>query len=61
MIVYTVKDGKYFTVAESLERDSKNLRGIYVNLTNRCNNDCVFCLRDKKIILNNILIMRLKF
>lgn len=50
MIVYTVKNGKYFTIAESLASDSKTLRGIYVNLTNRCNNDCVFCLRDKKIM-----------
>ncbi len=46
MIVYTVSGGKYFPVSESGE----NLRGIYINLTNRCNNDCVFCLRDKKIM-----------
>ena len=47
MIVYTVSGGKYFPVAES---KSDKLRGIYINLTNRCNNDCVFCLRDKKIM-----------
>ena len=47
MIVYTVKNGKYFPISES---DENNLRGIYINLTNRCNNDCVFCLRDKKIM-----------
>ena len=47
MIVYTVSGGKYFSIAES---DENNLRGIYINLTNRCNNDCVFCLRDKKIM-----------
>ena len=47
MIVYTVSSGKYFPIAES---DENNLRGIYINLTNRCNNDCVFCLRDKKIM-----------
>ena len=50
MIVYTVKNGKYFPFAESFANDSENLRGIYINLTNRCNNDCVFCLRDKKIM-----------
>ncbi len=50
MIVYTVKSGKYFPVAESFANDSENLRGIYINLTNRCNNDCVFCLRDKKVM-----------
>lgn len=50
MIVYTVKDGKYFPVAESFANDSETLRGIYINLTNRCNNDCVFCLREKKVM-----------
>ena len=50
MIVYTVKDGKYFPAAESFKNDSSNLRGVYVNLTNRCNNDCAFCLRDKKVM-----------
>ena len=48
MIVYTVSGGKYFPVAESFFND--NLRGLYINLTNRCNNDCVFCLRDKKVM-----------
>ncbi len=48
MIVYTVKAGKYFSVPESLQKNSTDKRGIYINLTNRCNNDCVFCLREKK-------------
>ena len=49
MIVYfTHKGGKYFPVDESLRLDSTTLRGLYVNLTNRCNCDCVFCLRQKK-------------
>ena len=50
MIVYTTKGGKYFSVAESFKNDTSNLRGVYVNLTNRCNNDCAFCLRDKKVM-----------
>lgn len=50
MIVYTVKNGKYFPAAESFANDTENLRGVYINLTNRCNNDCVFCLRDKKVM-----------
>ena len=45
MIVYTVKDGKYFPAADMSEKC-----GVYVNLTNRCNNDCAFCLRDKKVM-----------
>lgn len=49
MIIYaTHKGGKYLPLAESLRLDSMNLRGLYVNLTNRCNCDCVFCLRQKK-------------
>lgn len=50
MNVYMVKSGRYFPVAESVAADSVTPRGIYINLTNRCNNDCVFCLRDKKIM-----------
>ena len=48
MIVYATEHGKYFSVAESLKKDSETPRGIYINLTNLCNNDCVFCLREKK-------------
>ena len=49
MIVYaTHTGGKYLPLAESLKIDSATPRGLYVNLTNRCNCDCVFCLRQKK-------------
>lgn len=48
MIVYTVKGGKYFSLDESFDEDSKTPRGVYINLTNRCDNDCVFCLRRTK-------------
>ena len=51
MIVYaTHKGGKYLPLAESLNIDSTTPRGLYINLTNRCNCDCVFCLRQKKIM-----------
>ena len=51
MIVYaTHKGGKYLPLAESLTIDPATPRGLYVNLTNRCNCDCVFCLRSKKIM-----------
>ena len=49
MIVYTVKDGKYFPAAESFN-DKSTMRSVYINLTNRCNNDCAFCLRNKKVM-----------
>lgn len=49
MIVYaTHKGGKYLPFDESLKIDPINKRGLYVNITNRCNCDCVFCLRQKK-------------
>lgn len=49
MIIYfTHAGGKYFPVDESLKLDPSTPRGLYVNLTNRCNCDCVFCLRQKK-------------
>lgn len=44
MVVYMTEGGKYFPVT------AEKLRGLYVNLTNRCNNDCPFCLREKKIM-----------
>ena len=49
MIVYaTHAGGKYLPLKKSLEIDSTTPRGLYINLTNRCNCDCVFCLRKKK-------------
>ena len=51
MIVYaTHAGGRYLPLAESLKLEPNALRGLYVNLTNRCNCDCVFCLRRKKIM-----------
>ena len=49
MIIYaTHKGGKYLPFEQSLEIDSESKRGLYVNITNQCNCDCVFCLRQKK-------------
>ena len=49
MIVYaTHKGGKYLPFDESIKVDSTSKRGLYVNITNQCNCDCVFCLRQKK-------------
>ncbi|MBQ7704421.1 MAG: radical SAM protein [Selenomonadaceae bacterium] len=44
MIVYMTENGKYFPP------NAEKPRGLYVNLTNRCNNDCPFCLRQKKVM-----------
>lgn len=44
MIIYMTEGGKYFPV------NAEKKRGLYINLTNRCNNDCPFCLREKKIM-----------
>lgn len=49
MIVYaTHRGGRYLPFAKSLQEVPEGKRGLYVNLTNRCNCDCVFCLRQKK-------------
>lgn len=44
MIIYMTEGGKYFPVT------AEKPRGIYINLTNHCNNDCPFCLREKKVM-----------
>ena len=44
MIIYMTEGGKYFPV------NAEKPRGLYINLTNRCNNDCPFCLRQKKVM-----------
>ena len=49
MIVYaTHKGGKYLPLEESLRVQPEGRRNLYVNLTNRCNCSCVFCLRTMK-------------
>ena len=49
MIVYaTHKGGRYLNIADSLKEQPEGKRGIYINLTNRCNCACVFCLRPFK-------------
>ena len=49
MLVYaTHKGGRYLPIAESLREQPEGKRGLYINMTNQCNCDCVFCLRSKK-------------
>ena len=48
MIVYMTDRGKYFSIADALSCGLETPRGLYINLTNRCDNDCVFCLRRTK-------------
>ncbi len=50
MRVYTVETGgKYISVADGMARLSAGeKRGVYINLTNRCNCACTFCLRGLK-------------
>ena len=48
MIIYMTEHGKYFSLEESLKKNLSMPRGLYINLTNQCNCDCVFCLRQKK-------------
>ncbi|ORU00912.1 radical SAM domain protein [Anaerovibrio sp. JC8] len=49
MIVYaTHAGGRYLQVADSLKEQPEGKRSIYVNLTNKCNCACTFCLRNMK-------------
>lgn len=49
MIVYaTHAGGKYLPLEESLRLQPEGKRNLYVNITNRCNCACVFCLRGMK-------------
>lgn len=49
MIVYaTHKGGRYLPLDESLREMPEGKRSVYINLTNRCNCACTFCLRSLK-------------
>ena len=49
MIVYaTHAGGRYLPMEESLHEQPEGRRAVYVNITNDCNCDCVFCLRSMK-------------
>ena len=48
MLVYTVDQGRYISMADSLCRQPEGKRSLYVNLTNRCSCACTFCLRQFK-------------
>jgi len=49
MIVYaTHAGGRYLPFEESLREQPEGKRAVYVNITNDCNCDCVFCLRSMK-------------
>lgn len=53
MILYTVKEGKYYNL-EDFKPDLSDLgengfpNKIYINMTNRCSCSCTFCLRSLK-------------
>ena len=49
MIVYaTHEGGRYLLLKDSLKEQPEGKRGLYINLTNRCNCACTFCLRNMK-------------
>ena len=49
MIVYaTHAGGRYLPMEESLREQPEGKRAVYVNITNDCNCDCIFCLRSMK-------------
>ncbi|MGE1063481.1 TatD family nuclease-associated radical SAM protein [Megasphaera paucivorans] len=48
MIIYTYDKGRYLSLEESLKRQPQGMRSVYINMTNRCNCACTFCLRNVK-------------
>ena len=49
MIVYASHaGGRYLPMEECLREQPEGKRAVYVNITNDCNCDCVFCLRSMK-------------
>ena len=49
MLVYaTHAGGKYMPLADSLRIQPEGKRNLYVNVTNKCNCACTFCLRNMK-------------
>lgn len=49
MLVYaTHEGGRYLQIADSLKEQPTGKRGLYINITNRCNCACIFCLRNMK-------------
>lgn len=49
MLVYAVHEGgRYVRPEDSLREKPEGRRGFYVNITNRCNCACTFCLRTMK-------------
>lgn len=53
MILYAVKNGKYYNI-DRFQQDLSDMeaqgfaRKIYINITNKCNCACTFCLRNTK-------------
>lgn len=48
MIIYMAEHGQYLSPQESLRRNPLGKRNLYVNITNRCTCDCIFCERHLK-------------
>lgn len=49
MLIYaTHAGGKYLPLEESLRLQPEGRRNLYINITNRCNCACTFCLRNLK-------------
>lgn len=48
MILYTLHDNGYINFGEKVKLFPKEKFNMYVNLTNRCNCNCTFCLRHLK-------------
>lgn len=48
MILYTAENGVYINYADSIAANPGKKMNLYVNLTNKCQCACTFCLRNTK-------------
>ena len=48
MILYTLQDNGYIDFSEKIKMYPTEKFNMYVNITNRCNCNCTFCLRHLK-------------
>jgi TatD family-associated radical SAM protein len=48
MILYTAENGIYINYAASLAANPHKKMNVYINLTNKCQCSCTFCLRNTK-------------
>lgn len=48
MILYAAENGKFIEFTDAVKNNPAKLHNLYINITNKCNCACTFCLRSLK-------------